>query len=60
LGYNISEKLAQKLSLQRARVFFSGENLLMFTKFPGLDPEIGAGFNYPTMKQFALGINVTF
>jgi TonB-linked SusC/RagA family outer membrane protein len=60
IGYNISEKLAQKLSLQRARIFFSGENLFMITKFPGLDPEIGANFSYPTMKQFALGINVTF
>jgi hypothetical protein len=60
VGYNITPALAKKLSLQRARVFFSGENLFMITSFPGLDPEIGAGFSYPTMKQFAFGINVTF
>jgi len=25
-----------------------------------LDPEIGSGIDYPTMKQYAFGINVTF
>jgi hypothetical protein len=46
--------------LNRARVYFSGENLLMLTDFPGLDPEIGANVGYPTMKQYAIGVNVTF
>jgi hypothetical protein len=32
----------------------------MFTKFPGADPEIGAGAKYPTMKQYAFGLNVGF
>lgn len=60
VGYTLASNLLKKLSLQRARVFFSGENLFMITSFPGLDPEIGSGFSYPTMKQFALGVNVTF
>jgi hypothetical protein len=59
-GYNLPEAIANKMSLQRARVFLSGENLLMFTGYPGLDPEIGPGLGYPTMKQFAFGVNVTF
>jgi hypothetical protein len=25
-----------------------------------LDPELGASITYPTMKQFALGLNITF
>jgi hypothetical protein len=41
-------------------VYFSGENLFMLTSFPGLDPELGASITYPTMKQFALGLNITF
>lgn len=60
LGYNLPANLLKKLTLQRARVFFSGENLFVLTSFPGLDPEIGSGFSYPTMKQFAFGLNVTF
>lgn len=60
LGYNLPADLAKRVSLQRARVFFSGENLFMLTPFPGLDPEMGTSFTYPTMKQFALGLNLTF
>ena len=60
LGYNLPAATAKRLNLQKARVFFSGENLFMITSFPGLDPEIGSGFSYPTMKQFAFGVNVTF
>ena len=60
IGYNLPASIAKKAFIQRARVFFSGENMFMITKFPGLDPEIGTGFNYPTMKQYAFGLNVTF
>jgi hypothetical protein len=60
IGYNLPAKWAQKALLQRARIYFSGENLLMITKYPGLDPEIGAGVDYPTMRQYALGVNLTF
>lgn len=60
IGYSLPQALLGKLSVSRARVFVSGENLLMITAYPGLDPEIGAGVGYPTMKQYALGLNVTF
>lgn len=60
LGYNLPASWADRMMLQRARVFFSGENLLMITAFPGLDPEIGPNTGYPTMRQFAFGLNVTF
>ena len=36
------------------------KRLLMITKYPGVDPEEGAGIAYPTMRQYALGINVNF
>ncbi|MCU0394285.1 MAG: TonB-dependent receptor [Chitinophagaceae bacterium] len=60
IGYNLPQRWVKKVSMQRARVYFSGENLLMITSFPGLDPEIGANVGYPTMRQFAFGVNVTF
>ena len=60
LGYTFNSRLIQKAKMSSLRIYFSGENLLMFTKFPGLDPEIGSGAGYPTMKQFAFGVNVGF
>jgi TonB-linked SusC/RagA family outer membrane protein len=61
IGYTLPESLSTKAHISRARIFASGENLLTITKYPGLDPEIDNGLvNYPTMKQYAVGVNVTF
>lgn len=60
IGYTFNNKLTDRLHIRNLRVYFSGENLLMFTKFPGADPEIGAGAKYPTMKQYAFGLNFGF
>jgi TonB-linked SusC/RagA family outer membrane protein len=60
IGYNLPEAWAKRAFMQRARIYFSGENLLLITSFPGLDPEIGSGLGYPTMRQFSLGINLGF
>jgi TonB-linked SusC/RagA family outer membrane protein len=60
IGYTIPQRIASKAFITRARVYVSGENLLLLTKYPGLDPEIGSGIGYPTMKQFALGVTLSF
>lgn len=60
LGYTFPSQLTSKLSISNLRVYLAGENLLTISKFPGLDPEIGPDANYPTMRQFSLGLNVTF
>lgn len=60
IGYSFSKQLAGKIGLSRLRVFLTGENLLMITKYPGLDPEVGINLSYPTMKQFAAGLTATF
>ncbi|HMR81486.1 MAG TPA: TonB-dependent receptor [Niabella sp.] len=60
VGYNLPSDWAGKVLMQRARIYFSGENVLLITKFKGLDPEIGTGTTYPTMKQFSFGLNLTF
>ena len=41
LGYNLHERIAKKLGLSGARLFITGENLLLWTNYSGLDPEIG-------------------
>lgn len=62
IGYTIPQRLLGPVSkyVSRLNVFVSGENLVTITKFPGPDPEIGTGVGYPTMKQYAFGVNLTF
>ena len=60
LGYSLPAHLSSKLYAQNVRFFVSGENLLVFTKFSGMDPEMRTAFGYVTMKQYAFGVNVTF
>lgn len=60
VGFTVPEKWSSKLAISRARLFVSGENVFMITRYPGLDPEVGANVSYPTMKQYAVGINVVF
>jgi hypothetical protein len=46
------------------RVYFSGDNLLTFTKYSGMDPEVGGvgldGGQFPVSRVFSLGANVKF
>lgn len=60
IGYTIPPSITSKVYISNLRVFVSAENLWTITSFPGLDPEIGSGITYPTLKQFAFGINLSF
>jgi TonB-linked SusC/RagA family outer membrane protein len=63
LGYTISPKKAFK----SIRVYIQGFNILTFTKYTGIDPEISTGNatninvdfggNYPISKKFVFGVN---
>ncbi|GAB3641043.1 SusC/RagA family TonB-linked outer membrane protein [Spirosoma arcticum] len=41
IGYTVPAALTRKFTLSRIRVYASGQNLVTFTKYTGLDPEIG-------------------
>ena len=60
LGYTLPESLTSKISISKIRVYATGENLFAITEFPGLDPEMRATAGYSTMRQYAVGLNVTF
>ena len=59
-GYTLPKHIAEKIYTQKVRFYFSAENLFTFTSYPGLDPEMGAGTNYPLMRQLSFGTNITF
>lgn len=58
LGYNF--KLVQAKT--NARVYFTGQNLFVLTKYSGLDPEnTGIDNNlYPRSRTFLVGLNLNF
>ncbi|GAB6864236.1 SusC/RagA family TonB-linked outer membrane protein [Bacteroides acidifaciens] len=46
-----------------ARIYLQGQNLLTFTRFKGLDPEVASNIyraQYPASRQFTLGVEVSF
>lgn len=70
LGYSLPKKILGKV--QNLRVYFSGQNLLTFTKYSGYNPEVnlygssdqltpGVDYgSYPLSKTYSLGLNLTF
>ena len=62
-GIKLPTSIANKIGVQKARLYFSGQNLFTKTKFfQGFDPEINnnsAEF-YPLMKTYTVGINLNF
>ena len=59
LGYTIPQRIFSPF-ISRLRIYFTGENLLTFTRFEGLDPETGSTSNYPNMKRYMFGVSITF
>lgn len=60
IGYTFPKKWMEKIRMDKIRVYLSGENLLTITQFPGLDPEIGTSVGYPLIRQYAVGLQVSF
>ncbi|MDR0845135.1 MAG: SusC/RagA family TonB-linked outer membrane protein, partial [Tannerella sp.] len=61
LGYSLPERIISKLWMSNLRIYFSGTNLLTFSKFKMWDPEMaGNGFNYPVQRVFNFGIQAAF
>ncbi len=75
LGYTLPKSVLQKVNISNLRFYFQAENLLTFTKYTGLDPEItnkntdekfGSdlekgidGGGWPTTMRLLIGVNIT-
>ena len=67
LGYNLPAAWAKRIHLQGLRVFFTGENLFLWTNYSGLDPEnvdvmegLDKMTNYPSARKVTLGLTLKF
>ncbi|MCH5214060.1 MAG: TonB-dependent receptor [Muribaculaceae bacterium] len=59
IGYTIPRNITTKFAVSRLKVYFSVDNLFTITKFPGLDPEVGATVGYPAVKQYSIGLDIS-
>ncbi len=64
LAYNLPQLWLRKSNFfTSARVYLQGQNLLTFTGFSGLDPEVASNVyqaQYPASRQFTLGVELSF
>ena len=60
-GYTLPETLTQKAYIQKARIYFSAENLFTIKHTPeGFDPELDDPYKYPMQRALSLGVSLTF
>ncbi len=62
LGYTLPRRWLQRMGVTNTRIYFNGVNLLTISKFKLWDPELntGNGTNYPIVKVYSLGANLSF
>lgn len=71
LGYTLPRNIVRKLYLDNVRVYFSAQNVHTWSKYKGLDPEVGAMYGdalmtgvdygrYPSPRIYTFGLNVSF
>ncbi len=60
-GYNAPDEFTSKIGIKGLRVYFSGNNLAVWSKFKLWDPEMGgSGLGYPIQSVYNLGLKVDF
>jgi len=75
IGYTLPAKTLKTIGIAQVRIYASGSNLLTFTKYSGLDPEMTVSDNsknegdrssgidwgtYPSARTLMLGLDITF
>lgn len=69
LGYTVPASVTNRLKMNRIRVYVTGQNLITFTKFTGLDPEFSNDVKnhglygismYPQTRLFSAGLELGF
>lgn len=70
LGYTLNDAITKRLGIGKTRFYVTGQNVFTFTKYKGLDPELGYTdgnkqlnvdyAQYPQSRTWTFGLNVTF
>ena len=59
LGYALPARLTRSLSVQNLSIQISGHNLITWTPWRGLDPELNNQRGIPLERVFSVGLNAT-
>lgn len=60
IGYTLPATLIQKINIDKFRIYCAGYNLFTFSHLPDIyDPELLTA-NYPILRTFSLGLQITF
>lgn len=68
IGYTLPQHLTKKIYIDRIRFYVSGDNLLTWTKYSGIDPEFSSSLFstgvdnliYPFTRAYIFGVQITF
>lgn len=69
VGYTLDQSVSQRLGLTKLRMYVSGQNIWTLTNYSGVEPEVAgdnvlntgfAGWNYPVLPTYLVGVNITF
>ena len=59
IGYTLSNQTLEKIRMKNLRVYVSGTNLFVLSRFKLWDPEMaGNGLGYPVQRVFNIGLNI--
>jgi TonB-dependent starch-binding outer membrane protein SusC len=71
LAYNLPQQMLSRIGFSNTRIYVQGQNLLTFTAFSGVDPEVNTMGSstqllplnttyYPAVRTYLVGINLGF
>lgn len=60
ISYDLPKTFVQRIGIEKARLFLNGTNLfLLQDKVKWMDPEATSISDYPVMRNFSFGLNIT-
>ena len=64
VGYTLPAKWLSKAQIENMRLYFSADNVALFSKRKGLDPrqyiQGQSAANYSTIRTMSVGVSLTF
>jgi TonB-linked SusC/RagA family outer membrane protein len=64
LGYTLPKKFTDRISIEKIRIYMTGDNVALWSARRGYDPRVyiaGAGtYAYGAMRTYSLGLNINF
>jgi TonB-linked SusC/RagA family outer membrane protein len=61
IGYTLPSKILDKMKMNNLRIYFTGTNLFLLSRFKMWDVEMGGnGLGYPLQKTYNVGLSIGF